>query len=78
MGLVPMYFSMADFSTPKANLGNTLEFAPPPKAILLTKPHYITDSPAYGNGLDFLYVSYYLKVHEKIGILHFVVYTFST
>jgi hypothetical protein len=61
-----MYFSMADSSTPKADLGNTLEFAPPPYAILLAKPHYVSDSSACGDGLDFFYVSYYLKVHEKI------------
>jgi len=65
MGFIPVNLSIADPSTPEADLSNAFKFSPFSGAILFTKPHNISNSPTDGYRFNILNLAYYLKIHNQ-------------
>ena len=61
-----MQFSITDTTALKTNLGDSFHFTPTTKAILLSKPHDISDFSTDGNRFDIFDFAYYLKIHANL------------
>jgi len=68
-----MQFCFSDISALKPNCGNTFKFSPSTGAVLLPKPHDISNLSTYGNLFNSLNFTYYLKIHAKI---HYLISSF--
>jgi len=63
MGLVPMYFSAADFTVGEPNQGGTFELPPPPPPETSLKTLALADGEVSSYRLDLFDVAEELEVH---------------